>query len=69
MSYENTECPCGGKKERDTMLCNACFTELDGHPAMKIFKDAEARVESRRHADVILISCSKGIGKRRGKKA
>lgn len=69
MSYENTECPCGGKKERDTMLCNTCFTELEAHPAMKFFKDANGSLESRRHAAVILISCSKGLGKQRGKKA
>jgi hypothetical protein len=24
MSYENTECPCGGKKERNTPICDPC---------------------------------------------
>jgi len=24
MSYENTSCPCGGRKERETMICDAC---------------------------------------------
>jgi hypothetical protein len=67
MSYENTKCPCGGEKDQNTMLCNGCFAELEEHPAMKIFKDESARVESRRHAAFILISCSNGIGKRRKK--
>ena len=26
MSYENTSCPCGGKKERETMICDCSPT-------------------------------------------
>jgi hypothetical protein len=28
MSYENTDCPCGGKKDRETLICNACALHI-----------------------------------------
>ncbi len=59
MSYENTHCPCGGKKVTDTMLCNECETEFSEHVSMKTFRDESARVESRRHAAIILLSLAR----------
>ena len=29
MSYENTSCPCGGRKERETMICADCVTAIN----------------------------------------
>lgn len=28
MSYEDNKCPCGGKKERETLICEACKTHI-----------------------------------------
>lgn len=59
MSYENTNCPCGGKKPTDTMLCAECETALADHPAMKWFKDTKEPVESRRHSAIILVTAAR----------
>jgi hypothetical protein len=59
MSYEDTSCPCGGKKERETMLCNDCEQYLADHPAMKVFRDKSDSAESRRHAATILLTVAR----------
>ena len=59
MSYEDTSCPCGGKKERETMLCNDCEQYLADHPAMAVFKDKSNSNESRRHAAMILLTLAR----------
>lgn len=60
MSYEDTRCPCGGKKPTDTMLCDECNTALKDHPSMKVFRDAaKYSVDSRRHAALVLITLSR----------
>lgn len=33
MSYEGTICPCGDKKESNTMLCNGCVSTFEQHPS------------------------------------
>jgi hypothetical protein len=60
MSYENTSCPCGGKKPTDTMLCDDCEAYLANHPAMKYFKDPRESVESRRQSAIILVTVARG---------
>lgn len=65
MSYEDTNCPCGGKKERDTMLCDRCESDLAQHPSMPVFKNLENALESRRHAAIVLLSLSRGLGRKR----
>lgn len=60
MSWENTECPFGGVKERETMLCHECSAELASHPAMAAFQDDETSVQGRRNAAVILVALSRG---------
>jgi hypothetical protein len=64
MSYENTQCPCGGKKPTDTMLCDDCEIALDKHPSMKWFRDGSQPVEARRHAAIILVSAARSRGRR-----
>ena len=59
MSYENSICPCGGKKPTDTMLCDACEDALADHPAMGIFKDLTMRTEARRHAAITLVTLAR----------
>lgn len=65
MSYEDTICPCGGKKESDTMLCPQCETDLANHPSMPVFKDQGNALEARRHAATILCSLARGLGRKR----
>ena len=59
MSWEDTNCPCGGKKERETMLCRECETYLADHPAMKHFRDEQCPPAGRRHAAIVLLTCSR----------
>jgi len=60
MSFENTDCPCGGKKDRDTMLCRICEVELAGHPSMISFNNTKASLETRRHAALVLLTLVRG---------
>ena len=59
MSYENTECPCGGTKLTGEMLCGACRMRLDQHPAMMVFNDPNASDASRRHAAIVLLALAR----------
>jgi hypothetical protein len=59
MSFEGTTCPCGGKKQPNTMLCNGCETTFADHPSMKSFK-SEKDAELRRHAALTLLSLARG---------
>ena len=59
MSYEDTNCPCGDKKERETMLCAACMNAFKDHPAMTVFESIMP-MEDRKHAALILLRLSRG---------
>lgn len=56
MSYENTDCPCGGKKERETMICPACREYLAGNHDLHFMADITESVESRRRSAVTVLS-------------
>ena len=60
MSYDDTGCPCGGKKKRQTMLCQECNETFKDHPSMKVF-NSEPGVASdyRRQAAIILLTLSR----------
>lgn len=60
MSYEGTVCPCGGKKQPNTMLCVGCETAFADHPSMAAFKDERRDLETRRHAAMTLLSLARG---------
>ena len=60
MSYEGTTCPCGGKKESNTMLCSGCMDTFAGHSAMTSFLDRKGDVETRRNAAMILLALARG---------
>ena len=34
MSYSDEKCPCGGKKQRDTMICTDCESAFSYSPAI-----------------------------------
>lgn len=59
MSYEDTKCPCGGKKPNDTMLCDACVEHLKDRREMSDYQDGDLPIEFRRHAAIILLSLAR----------
>lgn len=59
MSFENTQCPCGGKKPTDTMLCDLCVDFVKERKEWKIFNDYNHGLEYRRHAAVILLTLAR----------
>jgi hypothetical protein len=65
MSYEGTVCPCGDKKEPNTMLCNGCMSEFSQHPSMSVFLDKSREPETRRHAALTLLALARGRKVRR----
>lgn len=67
MSYEDTNCPCGDQKQRNTMLCETCETHFADHPSMVAFKDKKSPLDSRRHAAIVLVSLSRNRKNRRAK--
>ena len=63
MSYEDTNCPCGDRKERETMLCAACMADMIDHPSMRVFQSA-APVEDRKYAATVLLTLARGRKRR-----
>jgi len=59
MSWEDNKCPCGGHKERQTMLCSACETFLADHPSMAAYKDEQRSLDARRHAAIVLCTLAR----------
>jgi hypothetical protein len=61
MSYEDTNCPCGHRKERDTMLCADCMTAFKDHPSMKGFLNADGTwsIPARRQSAIILVTLAR----------
>jgi hypothetical protein len=59
MSYENSKCPCGGKKPTSTMLCDDCNSWLANDRDMKIFRDGNQPDWYRRGAAIRLLSIAR----------
>ena len=60
MSYEDTHCPCGESKPRETMLCDGCNTAFADRTEMKMFKDTEhCPTGSRRYAAINLLALAR----------
>ena len=59
MSWENTKCPCGGRKESETMLCRDCEEYLEDRPEMAIFR-GDGDPDLRRHAAITLLALARG---------
>ena len=66
MSFDNSQCPCGGKKPPEEMLCDQCVADLSSRPEMETFRDQQRPTDLRRHAAIILITLSRGLGRKRG---
>lgn len=59
MSFEDTKCPCGGVKNRDSMLCHDCEHHLANVREMAVYKDESYPVQSRRNAAIGLLSLAR----------
>jgi hypothetical protein len=70
MSYENQECPCGGKKRRETMLCDDCVREFSDREELKDYLNETLSLDYRRNAALVLLSLAHnrvpGLHKRPG---
>ena len=64
MSYENTSCPCGGRKERETMICDPCKQAITAaNPNdLALYEDHRIPVETRRAMAIRILA----IARRRG---
>lgn len=59
MAYEDTHCPCGGHKERETMLCRECEQEFAEKPESRVLRDPTTGWAQRRGAAIRLIAMSR----------
>jgi len=62
MSYEDTKCPCGGKKERETMLSQRCvekFQNSDLRHELTHYRNGEKPYWSRRSSAMLLLSAAR----------
>jgi hypothetical protein len=59
MSWENTACPCGGKKLTDTMLCSPCEQAFATHRDRLAMWDAALPFQSRREAAMRVLAMSR----------
>ena len=59
MSYENTACPCGQKKERETMICAGCRETFSGTSYLKTSEDGTLSWEARRSAAITLLAMAR----------
>ena len=59
MAYEDTHCPCGQHKLRETMLCDQCEAHLADRPEYLIMRDSTTTWEQRRSAAIRLIGMAR----------
>ena len=64
MSYENTSCPCGGRKERETILCLDCQDQTASTIEAAVMNDASRSWQTRRNAAIRLLSIARGRDKK-----
>lgn len=59
MAYDDTHCPCGGHKARETMLCDPCEQHLADRTENSIRHDSKTTWEQRRSAAIRLIALAR----------
>ena len=59
MSWENGQCVCGGRKQRETMLCAECERALANRPEMATLKDGKLSKQFRRRAAFELLALAR----------
>lgn len=58
MAYDDTNCPCGDRKQTGTMLCDACLDFLKDRRELAEL-NSDASVEWRRQAALILLTLAR----------
>lgn len=59
MSYEDTTCPCGSRKERQTMICQQCRDYLASSIELAAMDDLRIPVQARRSAAIRVLKLSR----------
>jgi hypothetical protein len=59
MSYEDTNCPCGGKKERETLICDQCREYFSAAIELAAMDDPRLPFEARRGSAIRLLSMAR----------
>jgi hypothetical protein len=56
MSFENTQCVCGGNKERETLICRECKDHVASTIEAASLDDPRLPWQSRRNAAIRVLS-------------
>lgn len=59
MSYHDTQCVCGGKKQTDTMLCPACEEYTRETVDRRILDDPACNTDAHRGAAIRLLAMAR----------
>ena len=59
MSWDNTQCPCGGRKATETMLCAECEKFVEGTFDRREMDNPEASFDARRSAAIRVLACAR----------
>ena len=62
MSYDDNRCPCGGKKERETLVCHHCHAETKDWKEWDVHRDERYSTETRRSAAIMLLAAARRRG-------
>lgn len=60
MAYDDSKCPCGGRKAPGTMLCDDCVAAFKDRKELAEYQDGKLALEYRRHAAMILLALARG---------
>lgn len=60
MSFEDTNCPCGERKDPHTLLCEQCQEEFKQRPELKDYANDQLGMQRRRDAAIILVTLARG---------
>lgn len=64
MSFENTQCVCGGKKERETLICRECKEHVASTIEAAAIDDSRIPWQSRRNAAIRVLSMARNRNKK-----
>lgn len=60
MAFSDTRFPCGGRKERETMLCSACVSAFQDRREFSIYQDESYGIDFRRNAAIVILTLARG---------
>lgn len=59
MAFQDTHCPCGGTKERETLICTDCCQHFTGTLELATYLETSWPRDSRRTAAIRLLSMAR----------